>query len=162
MLNEHTLDQLKSLRLDGMVRAIEEQASNTAISTATAGLSFDERLTLLVQREIAWRDDRRVQRLLKAARLKVSTACIEDINWRASRALDRSLITTLAGGDWLRHARNLLITGATGSGKTWLACALAHQAARSGFSVLYVRAARLFDELQVAHGDGWPHWPSSA
>jgi hypothetical protein len=66
----------------------------------------------------------------------------------------RGVITTLAGGDWLRHARNLLITGATGSGKTWLACALAHQAARSGFSVLYVRAARLFDELQVAHGDG--------
>ena len=107
-----------------------------------------------MQREVAWRDDRRVQRLLKAAKLKVSAACIEDINWRASRALDRGLITTLAGGDWLRHARNLLITGATGSGKTWLACALAHQAARSGFSVLYVRAARLFDELQVAHGDG--------
>ena len=154
MLNEHTLTQLRSLRLDGMVRAIEEQASNTAISTAAAGLSFDERLTLLVQREVAWREDRRVQRLLKAAKLKVSSACIEDINWRASRALDRGLITTLAGGDWLRHARNLLITGATGSGKTWLACALAHQAARSGLSVLYVRAARLFDELQVAHGDG--------
>ena len=64
------------------------------------------------------------------------------------------MITALAGGDWLRHARTLLLTGATGSGKTWLACALAHQAARSGFSVLYVRAARLFDELQVAHGDG--------
>ena len=150
MLNEHTLDQLRGLRLDGMVRAIEEQAT----STAATGLSFDERLTLLVQREIAWRDDRRVARLLKAAKLKVSAACIEDINWRASRSLDRGLIATLAGGDWLRHARNLLITGATGSGKTWLACALAHQGARSGFSVLYVRAARLFDELQVAHGDG--------
>jgi DNA replication protein DnaC len=150
MLNEHTLDQLRSLRLDGMIRAIEEQAT----STAAAELSFDERLTLLVQREIAWRDDRRVARLLKAARLKVSAACIEDINWRASRSLDRALIATLAGGDWLRHARNLLITGATGCGKTWLACALAHQAARSGFSALYVRAARLFDELQVAHGDG--------
>ena len=121
MLNEHTLDQLRSLRLDGMVRAIEEQATSTAAAT----LSFDERLTLLVQREIAWRDDRRVQRLLKAAKLKVSSACVEDINWRASRALDRGLVTTLAGGDWLRHARNLLITGATGSGKTWLACALA-------------------------------------
>ena len=107
MLNEHTLNQLRSLRLDGMVRAIEEQAT----STATAGLSFDERLTLLVQREVAWRDDRRVQRLLKAAKLKVSSACIEDINWRASRALDRGLVTTLAGGDWLRHAHNLLITG---------------------------------------------------
>jgi len=150
MLNEHTLDQLRGLRLDGMARAIEEQAT----STAAAALSFDERLTMLVQREVDWRDDKRVTRLLKAARLKVSAACIEDINWRASRSLDRALVATLAGGDWLRHARNLLITGATGCGKTWLACALAHQAARSGFSVLYVRAARLFDELQVAHGDG--------
>jgi DNA replication protein DnaC len=150
MLNEHTLDQLRGLRLDGMVHAIEDQAS----STAAAALGFDERLTLLVQREVAWRDNKRVARLLKAARLKVSAACVEDIDWRASRTLDRSLVTALAGGDWLRHAQNLLITGMTGCGKTWLACALAHQAARAGFSVLYVRAARLFDELQVAHGDG--------
>ena len=150
MLNEHTLEQLRGLRLDGMVHAIEEQA----MSTAAAALAFDDRLTLLVQREVAWRDDRRVARLLKAAKLKVASACIEDIDWRTSRSLDRALVATLAGGDWLRHARNLLICGATGSGKTWLACALAHQAARSGFSVLYVRAARLFDELQIAHGDG--------
>jgi len=150
MLNEYTLNQLRTLRLDGMVHAIEEQATSAAASE----LPFDDRLTMLVQREVDWRDDKRVARLLKAARLKVSAACIEDINWRASRSLDRSLIATLAGGDWLRHARNLLITGATGCGKTWLACALAHQAARAGFSVLYVRAARLFDELQVAHGDG--------
>ena len=150
MLNEHTLTQLRSLRLDGMVRAIEEQAT----STAATALGFDERLTLLVQREIAWRDDRRVQRLLKAAKLKVSAACIEDINWRASRSLDRSLVAALAGGDWMRNAQNLLISGMTGCGKTWLACALAHQAARSGFSVLYTRASRLFDELHVAHGDG--------
>ena len=150
MLGEHTLDQLRALRLDGMVRAIEDQAT----STAAHELPFDDRLTMLVQSEVAWRDARRVARLLKAAKLKVSAACIEDINWRASRGLERGLITAMAGGDWLRHARNLLITGATGSGKTWLACALAHQAARSSFSVLYVRAARLFDELQVAHGDG--------
>ena len=150
MLNEHTLDQLRSLRLDGMIRAIEEQAT----STAAAALSFDERLSLIVQREITWRDDRRLQRLLKAAKLKVSEACVEDIDWRASRGLDRAVVTALAGGDWVRHAQNLLITGATGCGKTWLACALAHQAARSGVSVLYTRAARLFDELQVAHGDG--------
>jgi DNA replication protein DnaC len=150
MLTEHTLTQLRSLRLDGMVHAIEEQAT----STATTALEFDARLTLLVQSEIAWRDNRRVERLLKAAKLKVNSACVEDINWRASRSLDRSLVATLAGGDWLRNAQNLLITGMTGCGKTWLACALAHQAARSGFSVLYTRAARLFDELQVAHGDG--------
>ena len=150
MLNEHTLNQLRGLRLDGMVRAIEEQTT----STAAAALGFDERLSLLVQREVAWRDGRRVERLLTAAKLKVSAACVEDINWRASRSLDRSLVAALTGGDWLRNAQNLLITGATGCGKTWLACALAHQAARSGFSVLYTRAARLFDELQVAHGDG--------
>jgi DNA replication protein DnaC len=135
-MNEHTLTQLRSLRLDGMVRALEEQAA----STAASALGFDERLSLLVQREVAWRDERRVERLLKAAKLKVSSACVEDINWRASRALDRSLVTALAGGDWIRNAQNLLITGATGCGKTWLACALAHQAARMGFSVLYTRA----------------------
>lgn len=150
MLNEHTINQLRTLRLDGMVRAIEDQAS----SAAASALGFEERLSLLVQREVAWRDERRVTRLLKAARLKVSTACVEDINWRASRGLDRSLFAALAGCDWLRQGHSLLITGATGCGKTWLACALAHQAARSGFSVLYTRAARLFDELQVAHGDG--------
>ena len=150
MPNEHTLSQLRNLRLDGMVRAIEEQA----MSMAASALSFDERLTLLVQSEVAWRDDKRLARLLKAAKLKVSSACIEDINWRASRSLDRGLIATLAAGDWLRHARNVLLCGATGSGKTWLACALANQAARTGFSVLYVRAGRLFNELQVAHGDG--------
>ena len=150
MLNEHTINQLRGLRLDGMVRAIEDQAS----STAATALGFEERLTLLVQREVAWRDDRRVARLLKAARLKVSTACVEDINWRASRGLDKSLVSALAGCDWVRHGQSLLITGATGCGKTWLACALGTQAARSGFSVLYTRAARLFDELQVAHGDG--------
>jgi hypothetical protein len=89
MLNEHTLDQLRSLRLDGMLRAIEEQAT----SAAADELGFDDRLTLLVQREIAWRDDRRVARLLKAAKLKVAGACIEEINWRASRGLDRGVIT---------------------------------------------------------------------
>lgn len=150
MLNEHTLSQLRALRLDGMIHAIEEQAR----STAACALSFEERLSLIVQREITWRDDRRLQRLLKAAKLKVSEACVEDIDWRASRGLDRVVVTALAGGDWVRHGQNLLVTGATGCGKTWLACALAHQAARSGFSVLYTRAARLFDELQVAHGDG--------
>jgi DNA replication protein DnaC len=150
MLNEHTLTQLRGLRLDGMVRAIEEQAT----STATTALGFDERLSMLVQREVAWRDDKRLARLLKAAKLKVSSACVEDIDWRASRTLDRSVVSALAGGDWIRNAQNLLITGSTGCGKTWLGCAFAHQAARSGFSVLYVRAGRLFDELHVAHGDG--------
>jgi DNA replication protein DnaC len=150
LLNEHTLEQLRTLRLDGMVYALHDPAS----ASAAASLPFEERLALLVQREVDWRDGKRLTKLLKAARLKVSGACIEDIDWRASRGLDRALITALAGGDWLRHGRNVLITGATGVGKTWLACALAQQAARLGFTVLYARAPRLLEELRVAHGDG--------
>jgi len=150
LLNEHTLEQLRSLRLDGIVHALEDPAS----TSAAAALPFEERLALLVQRELDWRDAKRLTRLLKAARLKVSSACIEDIDWRVSRGLDRALISALAGGDWLRHGRNVLITGATGTGKTWLACALAQQAARLGFTVLYARAPRLLEELRVAHGDG--------
>ena len=150
MLNEHTLDQLRGLRLDGMVHALADQATS-----ASAGeLAFDDRLAMLVQREIDWRDAKRLTRLLKAAKLKLTSACLEDIDWRASRGLDRNLVTALAGGDWLRHGHNVLITGATGVGKTWLACALAQQAARCGFTVLYVRAPRLLEELRVAHGDG--------
>ena len=87
MLNEHTLDQLRGLRLDGMVHALADQAT----STAAAELAFEERLALLVQREIDWRDGKRLTRLLKAAKLKVASACIEDIDWRGSRGLDRTL-----------------------------------------------------------------------
>jgi len=150
LLNEHTLDQLRGLRLDGMVHALADQAT----TAAAAELAFDERLAMLVQREIDWRDGKRLARLLKAARLKVSGACIEDIDWRASRHLDRHLVTSLAGCDWVRHGRTVLLTGATGTGKTWLSCALAQQAARSGFTVLYTRTTRLLQELRVAHGDG--------
>lgn len=150
MLTEHTLTQLRSLRLDGMVHALNDQAC----SAAATSLAFEERLGMLVQREIDWRDGKRLERLLKAAKLKVGSACIEDIDWSASRGLDRALIASLAGGDWLRHGHNVLITGATGVGKTWLGCALARQAARAGFSVLYMRAPRLLEELRVAHGDG--------
>jgi DNA replication protein DnaC len=150
VLNDHTLEQLRTLHLDGMVHALQDPAS----TSAAASLPFEERLALLVQREVDWRDGKRLTRLLKAARLKLSGACIEDIDWRASRGLDRALISALAGGDWLRHGRNVLITGATGVGKTWLACALAQQAARLGFTVLYARAPRLLEELRVAHGDG--------
>ena len=150
MLNEYTLTQLRALRLDGMVAALTDAATQIAASE----LPFEQRLALLVQREVDWRDSKRLERLLKAARLKVSSACLEDIDWRASRGLSRELIASLVGGDWLRHGHNILLTGATGCGKTWLACALGQQAARLGFSVLYARAPRLLEELHVAHGDG--------
>jgi DNA replication protein DnaC len=150
MIDEHSLDQLRKLRLDGMLAALQQQATQSAV----AALAFEQRFAMLVQSEIDWRDEKRLARLLKTAKLKISSAYIEEIDWRASRGLDRTLITSLAGGDWLRHAHNVLITGATGVGKTWLACALAQQAARSGFSVLYARAPRLLEELRIAHGDG--------
>lgn len=150
MLNEHTLHQLRALRLDGMAAAL----SDAATQIASSELPFEQRVALLVQREVDWRDSKRLERLMKAARLKVSTACLEDIDWRASRSLSREIVTSLAAGDWLRHGHNVLLTGATGCGKTWLACALGQQAARLGFSVLYARAPRLLEELHIAHGDG--------
>ena len=110
MLNEHTLHQLRGLRLDGMLHALADQAT----SAAAAELAFDDRLAMLVQREIDWRDGKRLARLLKAAKLKVGSACIEDIDWSGSRGLDRHLVTALAGCDWLRHGHNVLITGEIG------------------------------------------------
>jgi DNA replication protein DnaC len=150
LLAQTTLDQLRALRLDGMLAALNDQATTAAADA----LPFTERLSLLVQREVDWRDDKRLERLLKAAKLKVSSASMQDIDWRASRGLDRNLLTQLTGCDWVRNGHNVLVTGATGAGKTWLACALGHQAARAGFTVLYTRATRLLEELRVAHGDG--------
>ena len=150
MLNHHTLQLLTQLKLDGMARAFEEQSSQTH----AASLSFEERFGLLVDREFMHRDTKRVDRLLKQAKLKVSGACVEDIDYRAGRGLDKRAMASLSTCDWIRHRHSVLITGATGCGKTWLACAFGQQACRQGFSVLYVRVPRLFEELRIAHGDG--------
>lgn len=150
MMTQHTLTQLKALKLDGMARAFEEQL----LTTSSTSLPFEERMGLLVDREISWRDSKRLDRLLKAAKLKFPQACVEDIDYRPGRTLDKRLIATLAGGDWIRNAQNLIFTGATGVGKSWLACAFGNQAARQGFSVFYIRTSRLFEELRIAHGDG--------
>lgn len=150
MLIQHTLTQLKSLKLDGMARALEEQQ----IMPASQELAFEDRLGLLVGREIVWRDNRRLERLLRQAKLKQSQACMEDIDYRGSRGLDKRLMATLAGCDWIRSSQNILLTGPTGGGKTWLACALGNQACRQGFSVMYVRVPRLVEQMRIAHGDG--------
>jgi len=150
MLMQQTLSQLRNLKLDGMARAFEEQAA----LTASTSLSFEDRFGMVVERELAWRDTRRLERLMKAARLKNPQACIEDIDVRQSRGLDQRVVATLASCDWIRNAQNIILSGPTGAGKTWIACAFAQQACRQGFSALYVRAARLFEELRIAHGDG--------
>lgn len=149
MLTEPTLDSLNRLKLHGMAAALSEQLTQ---STAQ-GLSFEERLALLVDREITYRDNRRLSRLLQLAQLK-QQACVEDLDLRSRRGLDRAQLASLASCDWLRSAHNLIVHGPTGSGKTFLACALAHQACRHGLSAAYLRAPRLFEELNLCHADG--------
>jgi DNA replication protein DnaC len=149
MLHHPTLDKLQQLRLSGMHKALREQLSLPDIDS----LSFEERLGLLADRELTEREDRRLQTRLRQARLKHS-ACLEDLDYRTPRGLDRGLLAQLATGQWLREGLNLLILGPCGVGKTWIGCALAHQACRQGFTTRYLRAPRLFEELRLAHADG--------
>lgn len=149
MLPHPTLDKLQTLRLHGMLKALNEQLKTPDIDS----LSFEERLGLLVDRELTERDDKRLSSRLRQARLK-HNACLEDIDYRSPRGLDKSLILQLGSGQWLRDGLNLIIGGPTGVGKTWLACALAHKACRDGYSVRYLRLPRLMEELGLAHGDG--------
>lgn len=150
MLIQTIIDTLNRLKLYGIAAALAEQLTQSAATT----LAFEERLGLLVEREVLYRDNRRLTRLLQLAQLKQRNACVEDIDYRARRGLDRNQVTSLASCEWIRHAQNLLLQGATGAGKTWLACAFAQQACRQGLSALYLRAPRLFDELSVCHADG--------
>lgn len=149
MLNNPTCDQLRELRLAGMLAAYESQLKDGACNS----LSFEERLGLLVDREYNERHNRRLKTRLREARLRLDAA-VEDIDYRHPRGLDKRLMLSLADGQWIRQRQNLIITGPTGAGKTYLACALGNQACRQGFSVQYHRAPRLFQELALARGDG--------
>ncbi|MBN6741617.1 IS21-like element helper ATPase IstB [Acidithiobacillus sp. MC6.1] len=149
MLLQSTMEALRQLKLPAMAQALEEQS----LLPQTQELSFEERLGLLLDRELYARDQRRLGRLLQVAHFK-HNACAEDIDYRASRGLDRARTASLIQCTWIRQGQHLLITGPTGTGKTWLACALGLQACRQGLSVRYLRLPRLFGELKIRHGDG--------
>lgn len=150
MMMNTTLAQLRELKLEGFALALEEQLG----AAGSAGLSFEERLALLVDREVHQRDDRRRALLLKKARLKYAQACIEDVNAKPGRGIDRAALMSLALSRWVEEGQTIVIGGPTGTGKSWLACALAQYACRRGHSALYLRTPRLAEELRILHGNG--------
>jgi DNA replication protein DnaC len=150
MLKNQTVTQLGELKLLGMSAAYSHQLEQPQ----SQELSFDERFALLVSAEITNRENRRQQRLLSLARLRQSTACVEDIDYRHPRGLERSRMAGLITCDFIRHKQNLHLTGPTGTGKSWIACALGQAACRQGLSVRYERVPRLMETLRLARGDG--------
>lgn len=149
MMMQDTIRKLNEMKLFGMVKGFENQMA----SASAIHLSFEERFGLLVDQEATYRDNRRLMSLLRNAKLR-ETACVEDIDYRTGRGLDRSEIASLALCDWIGHGINLIITGPTGGGKTWLGCALGNQACRQGLTVMFQRLPLLLEDLAVSHGDG--------
>ena len=150
MLVQQTIQKLEAIGLGAMASGLREQLEN---SSQYLELSFEDRLGLLVDKEADWRDTRRLASRLKAAKLR-HAATVEDIDFRAPRGLDRALILSLAQAGWVRDHHQLLLTGATGCGKSFIACALAHAAIRQGHSALYIRTPRLLDDLALTRADG--------
>lgn len=149
MLRHPTLEQLHQIGLTGMAKAFEE-----LISTRDAdALGFEDRLAILIEREVAWRANKRTEARLRHAKLR-QRAAVEDVDYRAPRGLDRALFQKLIGGQWIAERQNLLITGPCGVGKSWLACALAHKACRDNRRTLYARLPRLLEDLGLARADG--------
>jgi len=149
MMSHPVLDQLRALKLEGMLEALQEQKNQKDVKQ----LSFEERLGLLIEYEISLRESRRVKRRLQAAKLK-TPACFEDINFKVARRLDKSVVLSLENCQWVKDTRNILITGATGTGKTYLAESFAHKACLKGFNVLSVRLSRFLEELVQAKAEG--------
>ncbi len=149
MLTNATLEKLKKMRLVGMAAALEDQLQTPDVND----LGFEERLGLMVDREQTERDTRRLKTRLTQAKLR-QKACIEDIDYGGKRGLDKAQLLDLASCRWINEHNNLLLTGPTGVGKTYIACALAQKACRQGLSALYLRLPRLFSDLAIAKGDG--------
>jgi DNA replication protein DnaC len=150
VLNEPTMEKLQALKLTAFAEAWATQQKNPDM----VKVSFDERLGLLVDAEWLYRENVRLERCLKEAKLRIGNACVEDIDYAAKRELDKSVIRQLATCRWVAEHQNVAITGMTGTGKTYLACALAQQACRKGHRAIYRRAPRLFEELTLAHAGG--------
>ena len=150
MLNEPTMEKLMALKLTAFAASWAEQQKDPEV----AKLAFDERLGLLIDAEWLHRENVRMARCLREAKLRISNACIEDIDFPAKRELDRSVIRQLGTARWVQEHQSVVITGMTGTGRTYVACALANSACRKGYRALYRRAPRLFDELTLAHADG--------
>jgi DNA replication protein DnaC len=149
MMTQDTLRKMNELKLFGMAHAFTQQIE----SASATHLSFEERVGLLVDHEVAFRDDRRLHRLLTNAKLRES-ACLEDVDYETRRGLDRSAMASLALCNWIRRGMNVVVTGATGVGKTWIACALGNQACRLGLTVKFERVPMLLEDLAIAHADG--------
>ena len=149
MLHEQTLEKLYALRLQGMARALEEQMKKPEM----AGLSFEERLAMLVDAQWLWKENRALALRLRNASLK-HRASMENINYRHARQLDRSQVRSLASCQWVKQHQNVLITGPTGIGKSYLCCALLEKACREGYTAYYAQAHKLFRQLAVAYVDG--------
>lgn len=149
MLMHPTIDNMRTLKLFGMLKALEAQSDVKEI----AGLSFEDRLGLLVDAELIARENKQLQSRMKTAKLRLS-ACIEDLDVNPSRGLDRSAVASLATCDWIKRCRNILVTGPTGAGKTYTSCAIAQKACRAGYSVVYERATKLFHDLALSKADG--------
>jgi DNA replication protein DnaC len=152
MLNQQTAQRLREMRLTGMAEALLEQSQNAEIQSYT----FEERLGLLVDHEYISRQNRRLARLLKQAKLRLP-ASLEDIDYQKSRGLDRALLRSLETCEWIGSRLNCLVSGATGTGKTFLVCALANAACRRDLSARYYRVSNLLAELTAARGDGSYH-----
>jgi DNA replication protein DnaC len=149
MLHEQTFEKLYALQLTGMAEALKDQMGRADMD----GLAFEERFSMLVDAQHLFRENKRMKRLLENAKLKL-TASMEDIDYRSPRGLDKSVMLSLGSCDWVRKHRNVIIVGPTGSGKTYLSCALAHRACREGMTAFYLRTPKLYYTLAMARADG--------